>query len=248
MGSATGGCWPPSESERVIYIYREKGKLDSALQSTQPPRLQWCAFGSFYTRSDIHSSRHRDRVNTRGDAAFNLSARCTINRGPQHFLNDRRPVRRVHGHPTHEHETRTIRVSIFNPSNSYRGGVRLPGPRPGNFPNVSLERKNRMPCVRVANQGRSLDPARSKGVSVRSYVRTGCRVSQRAPFDRVSRKVSRVTFARYANAAPSNCIENEIPRLENREISIPAEIFARNRTDPWSDTIGRLRPSKRGEV
>lgn len=34
---------------RESYIYREKGKLDSALQSTQPPRLQWCAFGSLYT-------------------------------------------------------------------------------------------------------------------------------------------------------------------------------------------------------
>lgn len=35
---------------RESYIYREKGKPDSALQSTQPPRLQWCAFGSLYTR------------------------------------------------------------------------------------------------------------------------------------------------------------------------------------------------------
>lgn len=34
---------------RESYIYREKGNLDSALQSTQPPRLQWCAFGSLYT-------------------------------------------------------------------------------------------------------------------------------------------------------------------------------------------------------
>lgn len=34
---------------RESYIYREKGKLDSALQSIQPPRLQWCAFGSLYT-------------------------------------------------------------------------------------------------------------------------------------------------------------------------------------------------------
>lgn len=30
-------------AEWECHIYREKGKLDSALQSTQPPRLQWCA-------------------------------------------------------------------------------------------------------------------------------------------------------------------------------------------------------------
>lgn len=45
MGSATGGCWPRVRVTES-YIYREKGKLGSALQSTQSPRLQWCAFGS----------------------------------------------------------------------------------------------------------------------------------------------------------------------------------------------------------
>ena len=48
MGSATGGCWPRVRVTES-YIYREKGKLGTALQSTQPPRLQWCAFGSLHT-------------------------------------------------------------------------------------------------------------------------------------------------------------------------------------------------------
>lgn len=46
-------------SEWECHIYREKGKLDSALQSTQPPRLQWCALSVGFLpplSSDIHSS------------------------------------------------------------------------------------------------------------------------------------------------------------------------------------------------
>ena len=65
------------------YIYREKGKLGSALQSTQPPRLQWCAFGSLIRHT------HSSRLRARGNSPIHVSTRST--RSQRQNLPGKRP-------------------------------------------------------------------------------------------------------------------------------------------------------------